>query len=69
MKDPKPLSYPERIAYAQRIVKSAQYRTDPQLAIRELCEAIGEIAGALLERERGEAPPPQAAAVTKPVSP
>jgi hypothetical protein len=48
------------------LVRSAQFRTDPKLAVRELCEAMNELTTALLEREpppEGEAsglkPPPQ----------
>jgi hypothetical protein len=48
---PKPLTYPERLLKAHRTVKAAQYRTDPKLALRELCEALVEITTALLERE------------------
>jgi hypothetical protein len=51
----RPTTYLGKLELAQRLVKSAQYRTDPKLAVRELCEAIGELATALLERERGEA--------------
>ncbi len=47
----RPTTYAGKLAFAQRLVKSAQFRTDPKLAVRELCEAIGEIATALLERE------------------
>ena len=46
----KPTTYAGRLAYAQRLVKAAQFRTDPKLAVRELCEAIGEIASAGLSR-------------------
>ena len=52
----KPTTYSGRLAYAQRLVKSAQFRTDPKLAVRELCEAIGEITTALLERDQGSQP-------------
>jgi hypothetical protein len=50
----KPTGYVGRIAYAQRLVKSAQFRTDPKLAVRELCEALGEVLAALQEREQGQ---------------
>jgi hypothetical protein len=56
MPDPKPMSYVDRLAYAQRILKAASFRTDPKMAIREMCESIGEIITALLEREQGQAP-------------
>jgi hypothetical protein len=40
----------------QRIARSAQYRTDPKLAIRELCEAMAELITTILERETGQEP-------------
>lgn len=49
---PKPLSYTERLLKAHRTVKAAQYRADPKLALRELCEALVEVTTALLEREQ-----------------
>jgi hypothetical protein len=55
---PKPLPYDERLAKAQRTVKAAQHRADPRLAIRELCEAIGELITALQEREQTPKAPP-----------
>jgi hypothetical protein len=48
----KPLSYTEHLQKVQRLARSAQYRTDPKLAIRELCEALAEITDALLAREQ-----------------
>ncbi len=62
----KPTSYTGRLAYAQRLVKTAQFRTDPKLAVRELCEAIGEITAALLEREPAQQPPGDAAKAPPP---
>ncbi len=47
----RPTGYVDRLLFAQRLVKSAQFRTDPKLAVRELCEAIGELTAALLDRE------------------
>jgi hypothetical protein len=60
MADPKPLPYTGRLQKAQRLVKSALYRSDPKLAVRELCEAIDELTTALLDREQGQSssPPP-----------
>ena len=61
----RPTTYAGKLALVQRLVRSAQFRTDPKLAIRELCEAIGELTTALLEHEpasEGAAPaekPPQ----------
>jgi hypothetical protein len=51
--DPKPLPYLGRLQKTQRLVKSALYRHDAKLAVRELCEAIDELTAALIEREQG----------------
>jgi hypothetical protein len=56
---PKPQSYIDRVTKALRIVKIAQYRPDQRLAVRELCEAVLELATALQERELGQGPPPE----------
>jgi hypothetical protein len=56
--EPPKLSYPAMLQKVQRLVRSAQFRTDQKLAIRELCEAIGELADGLLEREHAANPPP-----------
>jgi len=56
MLDPKPLPYLGRLQKAQRLVKSALYRSDAKLAVRELCEAIDEMVTALLDREQGQQP-------------
>ena len=65
--DPKPLPYLGRLQKAQRLVKSAMFRNDQKLAVRELCEALGELATALLEREQGtEVAPESAPAGTPP---
>jgi len=53
--DPKPLPYLGRLQKAQRLVKSALYRHDAKLAVRELCEAIDELTVALIEHEQGSA--------------
>ncbi|HLJ92437.1 MAG TPA: hypothetical protein VKU02_04515 [Gemmataceae bacterium] len=50
---PRPTTYAGKLALAQRLVRSAQFRTDPKLAVRELCEGLGELIAALLERESG----------------
>ena len=52
----RPTGYIDRLQFAQRLVKSAQFRTDPKLAVRELCEAIGELTAALLDREQKSGP-------------
>ena len=51
--DPKPLPYLGRLQKAQRLVKSAMFRNDQKLAVRELCEAVSELSTALIEREEG----------------
>jgi hypothetical protein len=56
MEIPKPLSYVARLQKVQRLVRSAQFRADQKLAVRELCEAIAELADGLLEREQGVTP-------------
>jgi hypothetical protein len=48
---PRPTTYAGKLALVQRLARSAQYRTDPKLAVRELCEAMNELTTALLERE------------------
>ena len=50
---PRPTTYEGKLALVQRLVRSAQFRTDPKLAVRELCEAMSELTAALLEREPG----------------
>jgi len=55
MEIPKPLPYVARLQKVQRLVRSAQFRSDQKLAVRELCEAISELAEGLLEREQGVA--------------
>lgn len=59
----RPTTYEGKLAFAQRLVKAAQYRTDPKVAVRELCEALGELVTALIEREQttgGTKPPADA---------
>jgi hypothetical protein len=51
MEVPPPLPYAQRIAKVQRIAKSATFRNDVRLAVKELCEALTELSGALLDRE------------------
>jgi hypothetical protein len=55
METPPSLPYAQRIAKVQRLAKSATFRSDIKLAVRELCEALTELSGALLEREQGGA--------------
>lgn len=63
----RPASYLEKLQFAERVVKAAQFRFDQKQAVRELCEALTEVVAALLEREQGGATPP-AQSVKKPVS-
>jgi hypothetical protein len=63
---PKPLPFVERLQKAQRILRSAQFRTDQRLAIRELCEALTELTTGLLEREQGHSTTPPAKAEEHP---
>jgi hypothetical protein len=58
----RPTSYLERLLFAQRVVKAAQFRADPKLAVRELCEAIAELTTALVEREQSQGGRPSAPA-------
>jgi len=50
----RPVTYVGKLEFVQRLVKSAQFRTDPRLAVRELCEAIGELSVALMEKDKEE---------------
>ena len=68
----RPAAYIDKLLFAQRVIKSATYRTDKNLAVRELCEAMTELVVALIEREQGrgslpgtgqQAPAPPASAV------
>ncbi|MBI1917249.1 MAG: hypothetical protein HYS12_21295 [Planctomycetes bacterium] len=53
-----PTTYLEKLQFAQRVIRAAQFRFDQKQAIRELCEALNELVAALLDREqRGTAPP------------
>ena len=54
---PRPATYTGKLALVQRLVRSAQFRTDPKLAVRELCEALTELTTALLDREVEAAAP------------
>jgi hypothetical protein len=50
-----PTSYLEKLQFAERVVRSAKFRPDQRLAVRELCEATTELVAALLLREQGGA--------------
>ena len=59
----RPTTYLAKLQLAQRLAKTAQFRSDAKLAVRELCEALCELTAALLERE-----PAEPAAGNKPAS-
>jgi hypothetical protein len=52
----RPVTYVEKLRFAERVIKAAQHRHDAKQAVRELCEAMAELVAALLEREQGSAP-------------
>jgi hypothetical protein len=65
--DPKPLPYLGRLQKAQRLVKSALFRHDAKLAVRELCESLDELTNALIDREQEQKPSsPATASSTSP---
>jgi hypothetical protein len=49
----RPSTYLDKLLFAQRVVKAAQFRSDQRQAVRELCEALTELVAALLDREQG----------------
>ena len=55
----RPVTYLDKLLFAQRVVKAAQYRSDQKQAVRELCEAFTELLTALLDREQGREAPPK----------
>jgi len=58
----RPTTYLEKLRFAERVIKTAQFRSDPRQAIRELCEGMGELVVALIEREQGGGAAPRDAA-------
>jgi hypothetical protein len=61
-----PVTYLEKLQFAQRAIRGAKFRNDPKLALRELCEGVYEMVTALLEREEGrEAQPTEGPAEKK----
>ena len=48
----RPKSYLDKLLFAQRVLKTAQYRSDQKQALREVCEAFTELLAALVEREQ-----------------
>jgi hypothetical protein len=53
----RPTAYLDRLRVAERAVKSASYRHDPKLALRELCEGVLILIDALAAREERAAAP------------
>jgi hypothetical protein len=49
----RPSTYLDKLLFAQRAVKAAQFRSDQKQAVRELCEGLTELIAALLDREQG----------------
>lgn len=49
-----PVSYLEKLQFAQRAIRGARYRHDQKQAVRELCEGVYEVVLALLMREEGK---------------
>ena len=48
----RPTAYIDKLLFVQRTVKSATFRNNKEIALRELCEAMTELANALVEREQ-----------------
>lgn len=53
----RPSTYRDRLKVAERAVKSASYRPDQKLAIRELCEGVLILIEALVAQEEKAAKP------------
>lgn len=65
----RPSSYIDKLLFAQRVVKAAQFRHDHKQALKEMCEAMLELVPALIEREKATAAPSAAGdAEQKPAS-
>jgi hypothetical protein len=56
----RPTGYLDKLLFAQRVVKTAQYRHDQKQALRELFEAMTELINALVEREQAQGGAPAA---------
>ena len=56
----RPAGYLDKLLFAQRVVKAAQFRHDQKQALHEVCEAFTELVLALIEREQGLTPRPDA---------
>lgn len=60
----RPTTFEGKLQLVQRLVRAAQFRSDPKIAVREVAEAVNELVNALLERDQGQPagqakPPPQ----------
>jgi hypothetical protein len=53
-----PQTYLDKLLFAQRVVKAAQFRFNQRQAVAELCERLSELISALVEREQGHEVPP-----------
>jgi hypothetical protein len=56
----RPAAYLDRLRVAERCVKSASYRPDKNLAIREICEGVLVLLEALIAEGERTAPKPEA---------
>ena len=56
----RPATYLDKLLFAQRVIKAAQYRHDQKQALRELFEAMTELLVALVDREQGRVVKPAA---------
>jgi hypothetical protein len=50
----RPSTYLGKLQFAQRVMRTAQYRSDVKQSVRELCEGLSELIVALIEREEQE---------------
>jgi hypothetical protein len=48
-----PVTYLDKLLFAQRVIKEAQNRLDQKQAVRDLCEALNKLVEALVDREKG----------------
>jgi hypothetical protein len=58
----RPTTYMDKLLFVQRVLKRATYRHDPKVAMTEICEGLNELLIALVEREQGKDPKPDAPA-------
>jgi hypothetical protein len=65
----RPVTYLEKLRFAERVTKTALFRHDQRQAVRELCEAMTEVIAALLEREGAGTAPTDAGQPDKKLSP